>query len=304
MRTLWLLAATAVFATAPALAQDWKGLGRAEGKVTDAQGKPIAGASLKLELPSRGSTTLKTDTKGRWVAGGIAAGNWNVDVEAPGYVTKKMSFRLASESERLTGIDVKLEAAAPKGPPPEVVEALRKAEDAYKAERFDEAIAEYNKLLALRPDLATIIHQRIGFALIQLKKYGEALDHLQKVVDDDPTDQKMKIIMAQAAVEAGLVDRALPLLASLDESAITSPDIFFNIGVAFLNANRPEEAITYFTKAIAKDAAYADGYFRRGLAALQLGRLAEAKADLQKLIELQPTGPQADLAKKALEQLK
>jgi tetratricopeptide (TPR) repeat protein len=305
MRTLPLLAAAAVLAAAPAFAQDWKGMGRVEGKVLDSDGKPIVGASVKLDLPSRGGgTTVKSDKKGRWAVGGIAAGNWNLDVEAAGYAPKKASFQLASESQRLGGIDIVLEASGPKGPPPEVLEALKKADDAYKGQRFEEAIAEYNKLLALRPDLAVTIHQQIGFSLIQLKKYGEALDHLQKVVDAEPANQRMKAIMAQAAVEGGLMDRALPLLSSLDDAAIASPDVYFNIGVGFLNANKPEEAITYFTKAIAKDPAYADGYFRRGLAALQLGRMAEAKTDLQKLLELQPTGPQADLAKKALESLK
>jgi hypothetical protein len=33
-------------------------------------------------------------------------------------------------------------------------------------------------------------------------------------------------------------------------------------------------------------------------------KLAEAKADFQKVVELAPTGPQAETAKKVLEQLK
>ena len=48
----------------------------------------------------------------------------------------------------------------------------------------------------------------------------------------------------------------------------------------------------------------ADGYFRRGLAYLGAGKSAEAKADLNKFLELQPTGAQADLARKAVEQIK
>jgi DnaJ family protein C protein 3 len=74
--------------------------------------------------------------------------------------------------------------------------------------------------------------------------------------------------------------------------------------VALINANRPEDAIAYLSKSVALDPAYADGYFRRGLAYLQLGKTAEAKADLQKFVELSPTGPEADLARKALTQLK
>jgi tetratricopeptide (TPR) repeat protein len=92
-------------------------------------------------------------------------------------------------------------------------------------------------------------------------------------------------------------------LKGLDEAKVTSPDLFFNIGVNFLNANEPAQAIAYFGKAIAVDPAYADGYFRRALAYVQTGRLPEAKADLQKLLQLAPDGPQADAARKTLAQL-
>ena len=62
--------------------------------------------------------------------------------------------------------------------------------------------------------------------------------------------------------------------------------------------------IVVITKAITLDPTYADGYFRRGLAYMGVGKMAEAKADFNKLLELQPTGPQADVAKKALASIK
>jgi hypothetical protein len=39
--------------TVPAAAQDWKGMGRVEGKVTDAAGAPLAGASVRRETSQR-----------------------------------------------------------------------------------------------------------------------------------------------------------------------------------------------------------------------------------------------------------
>jgi tetratricopeptide (TPR) repeat protein len=284
-------------------AQDWKGMGRLEGKVLDAQGAPIAGATVKLARDKFGDgTTLKTDKKGRWAIAGLAAATWNADIEAEGYAPRKISIPLPSESARLAPVEVKLEKAVAAGPPPEVVQALEKGEDAYKAGRFAEARAEFEKLLALRPDLADTIHQRIGFAYIQEKDYAKGLEHLQKALDADPSNALVRGIMAQAALEAGMLDRGLELLKGVDEATLKNPDLFFNIGVNLFNANKPEEAIVYFTKAVTVDPAYADGYFRRGLAYMGLGKMAEAKSDFRKLLELQPTGPQADLAKKALEQ--
>ena len=297
--------AAVVALAGPAFAQDWKGMGRLEGKVVDAQGAPVVGASVKLARASDGGgTTIKTDKKGRWAIAGIAAGTWNIDVDAPGYTTARVSISLPSESARVAPSELKLEKAAPAGPAPEVVQALEKGEAAYKAGNFPVARAEFEKLLALRPDLAITIHQRIGYAYIQEKEYAKALEHLQKVLDADPADIQTRGIMAQAALEGGMLDRGMELLRGIDESTVKSPDLFFNVGVNFVNANRPEEAIVYFTKAVTLDPAYADGYFRRGLAYMGAGKMAEAKADFNKLLELQPSGAQADLARKALAQIK
>ena len=100
-----------------------------------------------------------------------------------------------------------------------------------------------------------------------------------------------------------MLDRGMELLKGIDEASIKSPDLFFNIGVNFLNANQPEQAIVYFTKAVTVDPRYADGYFRRALAYIQTNRIAEARADLGTLLALTPEGPQADAARKTLEDL-
>ena len=304
-RVRWSVFGLALLCASLADAQDWKGSGRVEGRVLAPDGTPVVGATLKLVHTERkGGPTIKTDKKGRWAFLGLVAGTWNVDVEAPGYAVRQVSFNLPSEASHLDPMEIRLEKSGPAPVPPEVLETVKKADEAYKAGRFAEAQAEYEKLLALRPDLATTIHQQMGFSLVQQKKYPEALEHLQKVLDADPANAPIRVIAAQAALSGGLVDRGLSLLKALDESAIKTPDVFFNLGVALINANRPEDAIPYFDKSIALDAAYADGYFRRGLAYLQLGKMAEAKADLQKFVELAPTGAEADLARKALTQLK
>jgi tetratricopeptide (TPR) repeat protein len=64
------------------------------------------------------------------------------------------------------------------------------------------------------------------------------------------------------------------------------------------------DAAEWFGKTIRLDAGAIDAYFRRGLCYVNLGRTEEARADLQKVLELQPEGQMADLARKALEQLK
>jgi tetratricopeptide (TPR) repeat protein len=110
--------------------------------------------------------------------------------------------------------------------------------------------------------------------------------------------------MAQEALKGGMLERGMELLKGIDETTITDPNVYFNVAVLFLNQQKAEQAIPYLTKAVALDPSYVDGYFQRALAYLQLQKLAESKADFRRVLELQPEGPQAETAKKALEQLK
>jgi tetratricopeptide (TPR) repeat protein len=289
---------------APAFAQDWKGTGRMEGQVTDEQGAALPDVNVKLEVPERGGTTVKTDKKGRWAIGGIVAGSWNIDFTADGYEAKSLKVNLPSEASRLLPIAVKLAPAKPSGPGPEVEQALAKADAAYKAGRFPEARVEYENLLSLRPELGPRVHQQIGFSFIQEKNFAQALAELKLVLEAEPGNAQIRTIAAQAALEGGLVDQGRELLAAVDDGTVKDPDVFFNIGVNFLNAGQTEDAVRYFTKAVELDPKYVDGYVRRAFGYLQLGKKAESRADFQKALELSPAGSQADLVRKALEQTK
>ena len=300
-----LFVAAVLALASPALAQDWKGLGRLEGRVLDPDGKPLADVTVKMNLPARGGgTTIKTDKKGHWALGGIAAGAWEVDLTAPGYAVKKVTVNLPSEAARLAPVEVKLEKAAPAGPPPEVREALEKGDAAFKEGRFADARMQYEKLLALRPELANTLYSQIAFAYSREGNYAKAVEYLDKLVQSDPTNVDLKLLAAQEALRAGMLDKGLELLKGVDDSSIKNPEVFYNVAALLLNAQKPEEAIRYLTKAVTVDPSYVDGYFQRGLAYLGQQKTAEAKADFQKVVELAPSGPQAETAKKALQQLK
>jgi tetratricopeptide (TPR) repeat protein len=303
--TVALPASLLLAAALPSAAQDWRGVGRIEGSVTDEAGQPIEGAVLKAHCAERGGgTTLKSDKKGHFVLGGVVACNWAFDIQAPGYETRQISIRLPGESSRLAPVKVPLKKAASGGPSAELQALAASADAAYKEGRFADARAEYEKLLAQRPDLAPTIHQQVGFTYVQEKQYDKAVESLEKVLATDPGNAQIRAIAAQAALEGRMIDKGRALLAGIDESQIQSADVFFNMGVNFFNAGEAKDAIAYFGKAIAKDAAHVDAYYRRALAHLGQGQTAEAKADFQKVVELQADGEMAAMAKKALESLK
>ncbi len=287
----------------PATAQDWRGgTGRLEGKVLDPEGKPVSGAMVKLELPGKGGTELKTDKKGKWAILGLMSGQWYIDIQAEGFLPRSLSATVRQEM-RVPPVEIKLEKATPKGPPPEVLAAIDSAEKAYQAGRYAEARAEYEKVLALAPSLKDRVHQQIGFSYIQEKQFDKGLEYLMKVLEAEPANTQIRAFAVQAAFEGGMPDKGRELLAGMDESKIDNPDVFFNIGVNLVNSGAAEEAIRYFGKAVERDPAYVDGYYHRGLAYLQLGRSAECRADFQKVVELSPDSAQGQLARKALEQV-
>jgi hypothetical protein len=293
----------------PAVAQDWRGgQGRLEGKVVDASNQPIEGASVKLQLGSRGGPTIKTDKKGHWAVLGLVAGEWAIDIEASGYSVKRITMSLANETARIPLVEVKLEKTAPTGPPPEVLGALANADKAYDAGRYAEARSEYEKALAdqkiaAQPAAANALHLRIARCLSAEGKYDQELVHLQAVLEASPGDPIILNLMAQEALKGGETDKGLELLGKLPPDTLKDADTLFNIGVLLINANKPEPAVEYFTKAVTVDAGYADGYFQRALVYLQLQKFAESRADLKKFLELQPESPKAETARKALTQL-
>ncbi len=303
-RALLLLAAGAL--AAPLSAQDWKGTGRLEGKVTDTDGKPVADAAVKLELPGRGGTTLKSDKKGHWAILGLASGTWNVDVDAPGFATRRLSVSVAGET-RTPPVEVKLDkatGAVAGSVPPEVAEAVKAGDAAYAAGEWEKARTEYEKLLTLRPDLAPHLHQQIARCYHQEKNYAKAVEHLQAILDADPTNEKIRMLAALEALDGGLFDKGIELLQGVDENSLQDADVLYNISVAFFNKGKSEEAVKYLTRCVAVNPSYADAHFLRGNAYLNLNKLAEAKADYKKFLELAPQDPRAEAVTKVLAQLK
>lgn len=299
----FIFAACALTLAAPLLAQDWKGMGRLMGKVEDPDGKAVPGATVKIACPKRGGgPTVTTDKKGNWSYQGLVACEWEIDVIVEGFQTKKQSISLPTENARPTPVVARLEKL--KGPPPELVEALKKGDDAFKAENWEEARVNYEKLAAQLPDLAPQLNPRLARIYAGLKNPEKAIEFLQKTIDADPSNQQMKFVAAQTALDAKLDDKALLFLAAIDDAQVSNGDGYYDIAIGYLGKGDAVNATTYFTKSVAKDPKIKEAYYWRGISYVQQGKMAEAKADMQKALELDPGGTIGEKAKKALESLK
>jgi tetratricopeptide (TPR) repeat protein len=288
--------------------QDWRGVGRLAGKVTDETGAPVEGATIKAHLVgSKGGPEAKTNSKGEWVLAGINGGQWQLDVAKTGYETRNLDVPVAEHSTNPpVTLSLKKSAAAavaPADPNVEIREELVKAADLVKQQKYGEARAIYESILQKHPE-AYQVEPYIARTYYAQHQLEPAIEHLRTAVTKDPSNIEIKLLLAQVLAEKGDADESRQLVASIDEAKITDPSTLLNIGIGMLNLKKPDEALTWFDKTVTRFPQYADGYYYRGITELQLAKTDAARADLTKFIDMAPTAPEAATAKGILDKIK
>jgi Tfp pilus assembly protein PilF len=286
----------------PAAAQDWRGMGRMNGTVKDDSGAPVEGVVVKAHrVGSEGGPTTKTNKKGEWVIAGIANGSWDLDFDKPGYETRKQTASIL-EATRNPPVETTLKKAA--ADPNVAINAdLNKAAELVKQQKYAEARAIYEDLLARHPE-AYQVEPYIARTYYAEHQIDPAIAHLRNALAKEPDNLDVKMLLATLLAEKGDADESRQLIASIDESKITDPTMLLNVGIGLLNAKNTDEAFTWFDKVVVRFPSNADGYYYRGLTELQQGKTDAAKADLTKFVAMAPNAPEAATAKGILEKLK
>ncbi len=292
-------------------AQDWRGKARVDGRVLNEKGEGIPDAKLTFRRNGAGPEAVTTKKNGRWAYLGLAGGSWEVDVEAPGYMPYKTTVQL-SEVDRFPSMDIKLQPAPkaaaktdpaiPKNAAADVIPILEHGNQLLIAKDFAGARAEYEKGLVAIPNNAVIL-KAIAQTYYGEKNLDKAIETLQKVVAIDPADTTAPLLLGQLQLEKGNFDEGQATLAKLPPGTIQDSAVYVNLGIMLLNKKRAQEAWDYFDNAVKLAPAEADTYYYRGLAGMQLKK-AEARADLQKYLELAPAGDYAADVKEYLKSLK
>lgn len=310
-----LVAVLALLVATAAMAQV-RGKGRLQGTVTDESGKPVAGAAITV-APADGNTTpikAKTDARGRWSALGLTGGQWNVDIEAPGYQPSRGTANV-SEIQMLPPIKTTLQKAVEEAEvpasaietapsvPQEAVDAVNAGQAFMEAQKFKEAVAEFEKALVHLADNASL-KQVLSQAYYKAGELPKAIAMMEGLTAADPSNTQLALLLTNLYLENGQLDQGRALLQNLPAGSVTDPTVYVNVGILFLNKNNPADALTYFGKAIDLDMTRPESYYYRGLAAIQLKKMTEAKADFQKVVELAPDSPEGRDAKQMLADLK
>jgi tetratricopeptide (TPR) repeat protein len=152
--------------------------------------------------------------------------------------------------------------------------------------RFEEAIAMYDRAIALDPVDADYYNNK-GIALDDLKRYEEAIEMYDRAIALKPDDAKAYNNKGNVLQNLNRYEEAIEMF---DKAIALKPDgvIYFNKGNALRKLNRYEEAIAMYDRAIALKPEDADYYNNKGIALWKQNRYEEAIEMYDRAIALEP----------------
>ena len=312
------------------------GQGAIYGRVLDREGKPMQGAVVQIQhLTTNQTDDAKTNKNGQYSVSGLFQGQYKVTVMVDGKAAMVKGVSAGDAIFVATGLDVSVNfdlRTAPAVPPATPAAAASsstgsndgdrsKAADkkanaellasfsagvaALKANNNEEAIKQF-KLAAEKDPSQPGIFQNLGIALAKLKKYDESAAAYRKAIELKPDDAGFYVELSSALADAGKLDEAAT---PLQEAAKLNPAVgaqgYYNLGVVLTNRGKSKEAVDVFNKSIALDANYAKAYYQLGIAYFgSPNTLPQAVSALEKFLQLNSSGTDAETAKQLIEAAK
>jgi len=308
--------------------------GGIRGTVKDADGKPIAGATIRLYDSQTGRKyELKTNNNGEYRSTAVYYGTYKVTLVQNGNVIdernnvpinpgeeRPVDFNLAPTSGLTPEQQQKVEAQKKQNEKIKGLNAsLTQAKEFEGAGNYDQAITVLTQATQVDPsqdlvwgylgDAQRGAAAHASDAQAKSKLYADSIESYQKALALKPTGAAYHAGLADAYARSGQTDKAVQEYAAAAQNDPTNAGAYYyNEGVVFTNTNKTDEAIAAFDKAIQADPNRADAYYLKGQAMISKGTTKGDKMVVpdgtaeafQKYLELQPNGKYADVAKQML----
>jgi tetratricopeptide (TPR) repeat protein len=129
---------------------------------------------------------------------------------------------------------------------------------------------------------------------------ASAIAALERALAIEPENAQLLQVIADLLSREGRDAEAEAYLARVPEDTDVPPDLLLNQGIRHYNEGDMQEALRQFDRVVQQDPDGAEARYYRGLAYLGLQRNAEARADLEKYLDLEPDGPHAAEAREFL----
>jgi tetratricopeptide (TPR) repeat protein len=309
---LFFVIAALFTAALPVSAQSWAGRGRLQGEIRDEQGKPVEGATITLrkgtervDPKAEGPKVFTTNKNGKWSVLGLAQGSWGILIEKQGFMPSEGQVQV-NEFAVAQPINITLKVI-----PKEVMQKAAEASGNSKAKaaieqanallgegKHAEARAQYEQALTFLevddPLLKASIERTIARTWFEEGKTDQAIETLKKSLALKPDDVETLQLISTLLVTAGREKEAEAYIAQLPAGTKIDPNSLLNLGIKLYNEKDLAGALDKFDRVVKDNPELATAYYYRGLTYLGLNKSAEAKADFQKLLELDPNNPNAE----------
>jgi tetratricopeptide (TPR) repeat protein len=311
-----LLALAVVAVAAPVAAQS---TGMVKGVVKDAQGQPVDGAKVNIDM-SEGVNRhfeTKSNKKGEFVQIGLPPGNYSVTAEKDkmGSAPTPARVSVGRPADITVVIGAGGGAAASKENAAKMTELKKAFEEgiaASQANNHDAAIAAFTRAAEINPNCFDC-HYNIAYMYSQKKDYDKAEAAYKKAIELKPDyaeaysglaniyNLQRKFDLASAASQ-----KATELSGGGATAAggAGNADAMYNQGVILWNAGKIADAKKQFEGAVAANPNHAEAHYQLGMALVNEGNLTGAATEFDTYLKLAPTGPNAATAKGILGTIK
>jgi tetratricopeptide (TPR) repeat protein len=286
------------------------GEARITGKILDAgTKKPLTDATiLVVSAPGSGKNFKQEYKSGKdgtyaiFLLDGTI--KYSFTVSAPGHAPYEETMKLKLGEPNNRDFELSAGTAAPSGV------ALKSATDpaivaynegaALANEGKDaEAIAKIEEAVKAKPDL-TAGYSALARLYLRAKDYPKAIDCASKSLAIDNEDMDMNAVLFEAYTATGNKAKAAEYKAKLPADSHS----LFNDAAKLINAGKDRDAEPLLKQAIAADEKFGLAYYELGMVYVRTGKNDQAKVNLQKYLEIEPTGKEAATAKEMMKYLK
>jgi tetratricopeptide (TPR) repeat protein len=249
----------------------------------------FAGAGL-VESPRffRAAGAGRRLAAGLTVAGMTIACNWPTDSEARARASTLYNVgvwvgrRPERSSEAIAWYERSLAIR------PDTVEALYNLANALKRSGdLARAEASYRRVLALAPELAAA-HNNLGESLEARGARAQAIESYRRAVELDPALWEARGNLGLALGRDGHVGEAVDALRAAMRIRPESATLHYNLGTVLAENGRMEEAVGEYRRALELDPSDPRAHNNLGYALAALGRLDEAAAACSEALRLDP----------------
>jgi tetratricopeptide (TPR) repeat protein len=287
------------------------GEARIQGKITDAAThKPIPFAQIIVDAVTGHNVhnEYKADKDGVYrflILDGTLS--YKFTYKAEGYANVEQTMKLTLGDINTKDVTMapgsgatQAAAAAPaaaKANP--AVAAYNEGAELANAGKVPEAIAKVEEAVTAKPDL-TAGYEALAHLYLRNKNYDKAIDRANKALEIDTDNQDMFTVLTEAYTAKGDKAKAAEYRKKLPADAAS----MFNDAARLINSGKDAEAEPLLKSAIAANDKFAPAYYELGMLYVRTQKNADAKTNLQKYLELEPSGKDAATAKEMLNYVK